>query len=147
MKFFVQWRYFFILFIPLTKTSKTKEFFWTHHQTLTEILNSLSCLFSSLLSESTIWSYIIQLTGALRVIHSSGLACRCLDPSKVLLTGLSRSVMLSTEIWTWLFCRIGMLTLCRKLKFYKSGVWNLFPLKVQEFWQRCNHSKLFLHYS
>uniref|UniRef100_A0A8D8SJM5 PAN2-PAN3 deadenylation complex subunit PAN3 n=1 Tax=Cacopsylla melanoneura TaxID=428564 RepID=A0A8D8SJM5_9HEMI len=46
---------------------------------------------SSLLSESTIWSYIIQLTGALRVIHSSGLACRCLDPSKVLLTGLSRS--------------------------------------------------------
>ncbi|KAI5734324.1 hypothetical protein M8J77_005118 [Diaphorina citri] len=46
---------------------------------------------SSLLSESTIWSYIIQLTGALRVIHSSGLACRCLDPSKVLLTGLSKS--------------------------------------------------------
>lgn len=46
---------------------------------------------SSLVPESTIWSYIIQLTGALRVIHSSGLACRCLDPSKVLLTGLSRS--------------------------------------------------------
>ncbi|RZF40835.1 hypothetical protein LSTR_LSTR003345 [Laodelphax striatellus] len=45
---------------------------------------------NSMLSEGTIWSYVIQLTGALRVIHAAGLACRSLDPSKVLLTARSR---------------------------------------------------------
>uniref|UniRef100_A0A1B6C5K5 PAN2-PAN3 deadenylation complex subunit PAN3 n=2 Tax=Clastoptera arizonana TaxID=38151 RepID=A0A1B6C5K5_9HEMI len=44
----------------------------------------------SLLPESIIWSYVIQLTGALRVIHAAGLASRSLDPSKVLLSGRSR---------------------------------------------------------
>ncbi|CAL4132405.1 unnamed protein product, partial [Meganyctiphanes norvegica] len=39
-----------------------------------------------LLSESTLWNYIIQLTGALRTIHTGGLSCRTLDPTKILLT-------------------------------------------------------------
>ncbi|XP_045605365.1 PAN2-PAN3 deadenylation complex subunit pan3 isoform X1 [Procambarus clarkii] len=41
---------------------------------------------SSLLPESTLWNYIIQLTGALRTIHTQGLSCRTLDPTKILLT-------------------------------------------------------------
>ncbi|XP_063596077.1 PAN2-PAN3 deadenylation complex subunit pan3-like [Penaeus indicus] len=41
---------------------------------------------NSLLPEATLWNYIIQLTGALRTIHTQGLACRTLDPSKILLT-------------------------------------------------------------
>lgn len=45
---------------------------------------------SSMLPESVIWSYIIQLTAALRVIHAAGLAYRCLDPTKVLLTSRTR---------------------------------------------------------
>ncbi|XP_066590957.1 PAN2-PAN3 deadenylation complex subunit pan3 [Prorops nasuta] len=45
---------------------------------------------SSMLPESLIWSYIIQLTAALRVIHAAGLAYRCLDPTKVLLTSRTR---------------------------------------------------------
>ncbi|XP_067004474.1 PAN2-PAN3 deadenylation complex subunit PAN3 isoform X2 [Anabrus simplex] len=45
---------------------------------------------SSMLPESVIWNYIIQLTAALRVIHAAGLACRTMDPSKILLTGHSR---------------------------------------------------------
>ncbi|KAH0535503.1 PAN2-PAN3 deadenylation complex subunit PAN3 [Cotesia glomerata] len=45
---------------------------------------------SSMLPESVIWSYIIQLTAALRVIHSGGVAYRCLDPTKVLLTSRNR---------------------------------------------------------
>ncbi|XP_033306580.1 PAN2-PAN3 deadenylation complex subunit PAN3 isoform X1 [Bombus bifarius] len=45
---------------------------------------------SSMLSESVIWSYIIQLTAALRVVHAAGLAYRCLDPTKVLLTSQTR---------------------------------------------------------
>ncbi|XP_078042424.1 poly(A) specific ribonuclease subunit PAN3 [Augochlora pura] len=44
----------------------------------------------SMLPESVIWSYIIQLTAALRVIHAAGLAYRCLDPTKVLLTSRTR---------------------------------------------------------
>ncbi|XP_029177035.1 PAN2-PAN3 deadenylation complex subunit PAN3 [Nylanderia fulva] len=45
---------------------------------------------SSMLAESVIWSYIIQLTAAFRVIHAAGLAYRCLDPTKVLLTSRTR---------------------------------------------------------
>lgn len=45
---------------------------------------------SSMLAESVIWSYIIQLTAALRVVHANGLAYRCLDPTKVLLTSQTR---------------------------------------------------------
>ncbi|XP_037086618.1 PAN2-PAN3 deadenylation complex subunit pan3-like [Pollicipes pollicipes] len=45
---------------------------------------------SSLMPESLIWSYVIQLTGALRLVHGSGLACRVLDPTKVLVTGQDR---------------------------------------------------------
>ncbi|KXJ28409.1 PAN2-PAN3 deadenylation complex subunit Pan3 [Exaiptasia diaphana] len=43
-----------------------------------------------LMPEKLIWSYIIQLSSALRVIHSAGLACRMIDPSKILLIGNSR---------------------------------------------------------
>ncbi|XP_011150054.2 PAN2-PAN3 deadenylation complex subunit Pan3 isoform X3 [Harpegnathos saltator] len=45
---------------------------------------------TSMLPESVIWSYIIQLTAAFRVIHAAGLAYRCLDPTKVLLTSRTR---------------------------------------------------------
>lgn len=40
--------------------------------------------------ERLIWSYIIQLSSALRSVHASGLACRVIDPSKILLIGNSR---------------------------------------------------------
>lgn len=42
------------------------------------------------LPEPLIWNYIIQLTSALRIIHSAGLACRSLDPTKIILTSGSR---------------------------------------------------------
>ncbi|KAK0177412.1 hypothetical protein PV328_001468 [Microctonus aethiopoides] len=45
---------------------------------------------NSMLPENVIWSYIIQLTAALRVIHAGGVAYRCLDPTKVLLTSRTR---------------------------------------------------------
>ncbi|XP_076056563.1 poly(A) specific ribonuclease subunit PAN3 [Oratosquilla oratoria] len=41
---------------------------------------------NGVLTESTLWNYIIQLTGALRMIHTQGLACRTLDPTKILVT-------------------------------------------------------------
>lgn len=45
---------------------------------------------SSLLPEGAIWNFIIQVTAALRVIHAAGLACRALDPTKIILTARSR---------------------------------------------------------
>lgn len=39
-----------------------------------------------LLPEPLLWHYIIQISSALRVIHSNGFAYRVLDPSKVLIT-------------------------------------------------------------
>lgn len=40
--------------------------------------------------ERTLWSYLCQLTSALRSIHSSNLAARCIEASKVLRTGKNR---------------------------------------------------------
>uniref|UniRef100_V5GJ53 PAN2-PAN3 deadenylation complex subunit PAN3 n=1 Tax=Kalmanozyma brasiliensis (strain GHG001) TaxID=1365824 RepID=V5GJ53_KALBG len=40
--------------------------------------------------ERTLWSYLCQLTSSLRSIHSSNLAARCIEASKVLRTGKNR---------------------------------------------------------
>ncbi|KAK7973407.1 hypothetical protein PG996_007634 [Apiospora saccharicola] len=41
-------------------------------------------------SESVLWSYICQMCNALKAIHSEGLAARCIELSKVILTDRSR---------------------------------------------------------
>uniref|UniRef100_A0A8C5Q0L8 PAN2-PAN3 deadenylation complex subunit PAN3 n=1 Tax=Leptobrachium leishanense TaxID=445787 RepID=A0A8C5Q0L8_9ANUR len=45
---------------------------------------------AGLLPESLIWAYIVQLSSALRTTHTAGLACRVMDPSKILISGKSR---------------------------------------------------------
>ncbi|KAH9513810.1 PAB-dependent poly(A)-specific ribonuclease subunit 3 [Bulinus truncatus] len=45
---------------------------------------------SSLLPESLIWTYIVQLSSALRAIHAANLAARSLDPSRIIVTGKYR---------------------------------------------------------
>ena len=40
--------------------------------------------------ERLIWNYIIQLSSALRSIHSMMLACRVIEPSKILILSHSR---------------------------------------------------------
>nr|XP_036859838.1 PAN2-PAN3 deadenylation complex subunit PAN3 isoform X5 [Manis javanica] len=45
---------------------------------------------AGLLPESLIWAYIVQLSSALRTIHTTGLACRVMDPTKILVTGKTR---------------------------------------------------------
>lgn len=49
----------------------------THHRATT----------GTLLPENEIWSVIIQLSAGLRAIHQAGLACRTLDPTKIIITG------------------------------------------------------------
>lgn len=40
--------------------------------------------------EDLLWDYLIQLVAAIRVVHGAGLALHCLNPSKILVTGLAR---------------------------------------------------------
>jgi PAB-dependent poly(A)-specific ribonuclease subunit 3 len=49
-------------------------------------------IWSELIDESTIWSYMIQISNAMKAVHDRGLALRIVDPTKVLLTGKGRSV-------------------------------------------------------
>lgn len=40
--------------------------------------------------EATLWSYFMQLTGVLKVIHKANLSCRCIDPTKIIVTDENR---------------------------------------------------------
>lgn len=40
--------------------------------------------------ERVLWAYISQITSVVKAIHSHGLACRTMDPNKILLTGKNR---------------------------------------------------------
>jgi PAB-dependent poly(A)-specific ribonuclease subunit 3 len=41
--------------------------------------------------EATIWSFVIQISNAMKAVHDRGLAFRVIDATKILLTGASRS--------------------------------------------------------
>lgn len=43
-----------------------------------------------LVSEQTLWSYIIQLASAIQAVHDAGLAVRFMDPTKILVTSKNR---------------------------------------------------------
>ncbi|WVF69621.1 hypothetical protein IAT40_004399 [Kwoniella sp. CBS 6097] len=49
--------------------------------------------------ERVLWSYITQIANALKAIHSSSLAARTLDPSKVLITGKNRIRLNGCGVW------------------------------------------------
>lgn len=44
------------------------------------------------LNERVFWSYVAQLTSAIRSAHQAGLAVRTIDPTKILVTGKNRCV-------------------------------------------------------
>ena len=49
------------------------------------------------LPEALIWSYVVQLSSVLRTIHAHGLACRVMDPTKILLTDKTRYDLYHTD--------------------------------------------------
>ncbi|KAI9783367.1 MAG: PAB-dependent poly(A)-specific ribonuclease subunit 3 [Geoglossum umbratile] len=49
--------------------------------------------------EQVLWSYIVQISSALKTIHSSGLSARLIEPSKVLLTNKNRIRLNSCAIF------------------------------------------------
>ena len=57
--------------------------------------------------ERTLWSYICQIASAIKVVHDAGYAVRMIDPTKVLLTGKNRYVLLCRS-FTWLTRGIGL---------------------------------------
>lgn len=42
------------------------------------------------LTERIIWSYVVQIASAIKVVHEAGLAVRVIDLTKILLTGKNR---------------------------------------------------------
>lgn len=40
--------------------------------------------------ERTLWSYIVQIAGAIKKVHDAGCAVRMIDVSKILVTGKNR---------------------------------------------------------
>ncbi|WWD07489.1 hypothetical protein V865_005590 [Kwoniella europaea PYCC6329] len=51
------------------------------------------------IQERVLWSYITQIGNALKAIHSSGLAARNLDPSKILITNKNRIRLNGCGVW------------------------------------------------
>ena len=47
--------------------------------------------------ERLLWSYITQIANAIKAIHSSGMALRGLDPSRIILTGKNRYVSTNSD--------------------------------------------------
>jgi PAB-dependent poly(A)-specific ribonuclease subunit 3 len=45
--------------------------------------------------ERTLWSYIAQLANGLKAIHTAGLAARIIEPTKIILTGKNRCVLIA----------------------------------------------------
>lgn len=41
-------------------------------------------------AEQVLWSYIVQITTALKSVHNANLAVRCMEPSKIITTGKNR---------------------------------------------------------
>jgi len=50
-----------------------------------------------LLPEPLLWNYIIQISSALRAIHSAGLSCRAIDPTKIIITSGSTSIGVQSQ--------------------------------------------------
>lgn len=50
------------------------------------------------LIERTLWSYIIQIAGAIKAVHDAGLAVRVVEVTKILVTSKNRSVLSSRQV-------------------------------------------------
>lgn len=86
-------------YYPLADTLKTRHFGRTHGSFVDGITGlKLASPHSSLLMgagvpEALLWTYVIQLSAALRAIHANGLAARCVDVSKILVHGKNKVIL------------------------------------------------------
>lgn len=47
---------------------------------------------STIVPERTMWTYVVQIANAIKVVHDVGLAVRMIDATKILLTGKNRYI-------------------------------------------------------
>ncbi|RWS30896.1 PAB-dependent poly(A)-specific ribonuclease subunit PAN3-like protein, partial [Leptotrombidium deliense] len=90
---------------------------------------------TKLLSESIIWTFIIQLSSALRTIHASNIACRAFDPTKIIITnGFSVDGLTTTQQHP-------------RLRLSSCGIFDVIAHEtfLQDL-QRCSHKMLVSHY-
>ncbi len=52
----------------------------------------------SMIPERTLWSYIVQLTSAIKRVHETGNPVRMVDPTKILITGQNRFAHTSIQL-------------------------------------------------
>lgn len=66
------------------------------------------------MQEDLLWDYLIQLVAAIRVVHGAGLALHCLNPTKILVTGLARLMnvwcvaLVTAAVYVVLSPRLGL---------------------------------------
>ncbi|KAI1729946.1 protein kinase domain-containing protein [Ditylenchus destructor] len=83
-------------FHPLAETVRTFHFGkeqQQHNMTIPKNQSGQSCAGGSGLPENLVWNYVIQISSAIRYIHSCGLAIRFLDISKLLISEKSRLLL------------------------------------------------------
>lgn len=66
---------------PLSKTLVETHF---------SAANRFGSRVATTVAEQVLWGYIVQISAALKSVHASNLAVRCLEPSKVLITDKNR---------------------------------------------------------
>ena len=54
---------------------------------------------TTMVPDTILWSYIVQLSSAMSRIHAAGLAVRCMDPSKIILTDKNRVRLAACSIF------------------------------------------------
>jgi len=74
---------------PTSNSTDSVGSYWNNQNSTSSNYNNSKST-QKVMPERLIWSYIIQLTASIRMIHSMALSCRIIDPTKVLLIGNSR---------------------------------------------------------
>ncbi|KAF6238459.1 hypothetical protein HO173_003426 [Letharia columbiana] len=74
-----------------------------------------------LISEQTLWSYIVQITNALKAVHSAQLAVRVIEPSKVIVTDENRIRLNGCALEDLLVSEIHDIADLQRLDFHKFG--------------------------
>lgn len=74
-----------------------------------------------LISEQTLWSYVVQITNALKAVHSAQLAARVIEPSKVIVTDENRIRLNGCALEDLLDSGIHDVADLQRLDFHKFG--------------------------
>lgn len=77
--------------------------------------------FSPPVSEQTLWSYVIQITNALKAIHSAQLAARVIEPTKVIVTDENRIRLNGCALEDLLDGEVHDIAELQRLDFHKFG--------------------------